>query len=82
MAGQGDRFLADAFHQAAVAGDDIGVMIDQIVAETGSQHAFGQRHADGIGEALAQRAGGGLDAGRMAIFGMAGGVGCRAGGNA
>jgi hypothetical protein len=33
MAGKRDRLLADAFHQAAVAGDDIGVVIDQVGAE-------------------------------------------------
>ena len=67
-----DRLVADAFHQVAVAGDDIGLVIDQLVAEAGIEDALGQRHADGIGDALAQRAGGGLDAGQVAIFGMAG----------
>jgi hypothetical protein len=33
MAGQRDGFLADAFHQAAVAGEHIGVVVDQPVAE-------------------------------------------------
>ena len=28
MAGQRDRLVADAFHQAAVAGDDVGVVVD------------------------------------------------------
>ena len=32
------------------------------------------RHADGIGEPLAERAGGRLDAGGVAVFGMAGGL--------
>ena len=77
MAGQRDRFVADAFHQIAVAGDDIGLVVDQIVAEAGIEDALGQRHAHGIGDALAQGAGGGLDAGQMAIFGMAGAWGCR-----
>ena len=33
MAGERDRFLADAFHQAAVAGDHVGAVVDEIVAE-------------------------------------------------
>ena len=32
--------------------------------------ALGKRHADRVGDALAERAGGGLDAGRMAEFRM------------
>ena len=33
VAGERDRFLADAFHQAAVAGQHIGVVVDEVVAE-------------------------------------------------
>ena len=33
--------MADAFHQAAVADDGIGVMVDQAVAETGVHQPFG-----------------------------------------
>ena len=40
----------------------------------GVHDALGERHADGIGEALAERAGGRLDAGGMAVFGVAGGL--------
>src|SRR3546814_2317820 len=68
VAGQRDRLVADAFHEAAVADDAIGVVIDQIVAEAGVQQTLGERHADGVGEALAERAGGGLDAGGVAVF--------------
>ena len=50
------------FHQAAVAHEDVGVVVDQIVAELGVQDALGERHADRVGDALAERAGGGLDA--------------------
>ena len=45
--GERDRLLADAFHQAAVAGEHIGVVVDQLVAELGGEHALGDRHADG-----------------------------------
>ncbi len=67
--------MADAFHQAAVAGDGIGVMVDQAVAEPRIHQPFGERHADGVGDPLAQRPGGGFDAGRVAVFGVTGGPG-------
>jgi hypothetical protein len=38
------------------------------------QDLLGQRHADGVGDALAQRAGGGLDAGGVAVFRVARGL--------
>ena len=70
--GKRDRLLADAFHQVAVGGEHVGVVIDDVAAEERRQVAFGDRHADRIGEPLAERPGGGLDAGRVAVFGMAG----------
>ena len=72
MAGERDRLLRQALHEAAVAGDDIGVVIDELLAEAGRKHALGERHADRVGEPLAERAGGGLDAVRVAALGMAG----------
>ena len=41
MAGQRDCFLADAFHQAAVSGNDIGMVVYQIVAEMRIHDALG-----------------------------------------
>ena len=73
MPGEVDRLVADAFHQAAVAGDHVGEVVDQFVAEAGVHHALGERHADRGGEPLAERPGGGLDAERVAVFGVAGG---------
>ena len=73
MAGERDRFLADAFHQVAVGGEHVGLVIDHIGAEHGGEMPLGDRHADRVGEPLAERAGGGLDAGRVAVFRMAGG---------
>ena len=64
VAGERDRLLADAFHQVAVGGEHIGVVIDDVAAELGREMAFGNRHADRIGEPLAERTGRGLDAGR------------------
>ena len=83
MAGERDRFLADAFHQVAVGGEHVGLVIDDAVAELGGQMPLGDRHADRVGEALAERAGGGLDAGRVTeIFRMARRSSSRAGGSA
>ena len=33
MASQRDRFLADTFHEAAIARDDPGLVVDQVVAK-------------------------------------------------
>ncbi len=75
MPGERDRLVADAFHEAAVAGEDVGVMIDDAIAQARVEQALGERHADRVGEALAQRARGRLDAGRMPILRMARGLG-------
>ena len=70
MAGQRDRLVAEALHQAAVACDHIGEVIDAVVAEARIHQPFGERHADCRGDALPERPGGGLDARRVAILGM------------
>ena len=69
-----DRLLADAFHQAAVPAHDIGVMVHQVAAEAGGHAALRQGHADRVGKALAERAGGGLDPGSEAVLRMARGA--------
>ena len=73
--GQRTGLVADAFHQAAIAEEGVGVMVDHRVAvavELGGEQLFGQRHADRVGQALAERAGGRLDAGGDAHLGVAG----------
>ncbi len=72
MARQARGFLGDAFHQIAVARDHIGLVVDEAVAEPRIEDALAERHAHGGGDALAKRAGGRLDAGHMAIFGVPG----------
>ncbi len=62
MAGQRGRFLADPFHQAAVAHDDI------------PEQALGEGEAHGVAQALAERPRGRLDARGVAVFRMAGGA--------
>ena len=71
MAGDADRFLAHAFHQVAVGGDDVGVVIDDARKARG-HHALGDRHADRGRNPLPQRAGRRLDARRAPIFRMPG----------
>ena len=61
-----------ALHQAAVAGDHPGAVIDQIVAELGVEVPLGDRHADRHREPLPERPGGRLDAVEQEILGMAG----------
>ncbi len=78
VAGEAGRLGRDALHHAAVSGEAVDVVIEDgqafaIVAR--GEPALGDRHADRIAAALAERAGGGLDAGRVAIFGVAGGLG-------
>ena len=53
---EGDRLLADALHQAAVAGDDIGIVVYQLGAELGALDLFCHGKTDGICDALTQRA--------------------------
>ena len=72
MAGKRDRFLADAFHQVAVGSEHIGRVIDDVAAEQRGEVALGDGHANRVGQSLAERTGRGLDAGRVAVFGMAG----------
>ena len=48
MPGEGGGLVADALHQVAVAGDDVSVVINDLVAELGRQQPLGDRHADRI----------------------------------
>ncbi len=69
--GQGADFVRDAFHHAAVAHEGVGVVVNDVVAravELRRQGAFGDGEADGVGDALAQRAGGGLNAWGVAVL--------------
>ena len=64
-AGERGRFMRNAFHQAAVAEEHVGVMIDNRMArpiERRRERAFREGHTDPVGKALAERSGGGLDA--------------------
>ena len=71
--GKVDRLVAYPLHQAAVTGDHPGHVVDQ-VGKAGVGEPFGQRHADGGGDALAKGAGRDLDAPGVPVFGVAGGA--------
>ena len=75
MTGEGCRFRADALHHVAVAADRIDAVVENLEARpviAGAQPFARDRHPQAHGDALSERAGGGLDARRQMIFGMAG----------
>ncbi|MCY1290549.1 hypothetical protein D9M70_396990 [compost metagenome] len=76
-AGQRADFMADAFHHAAVAQEDIRMVVDDAVAvavELRGEGLLGDGEADRVGDALAERTGGGLDARGVAVFRVARGA--------
>src|SRR5271157_3543773 len=73
MASDGGSFVADAFHQVAIAADSVDAVIKEIVAvlvELRSQPALRDGEANRVADALAERAGGGLDSRRKAVLGV------------
>ena len=65
MPGERRRFVRDAFHEAAVADEAVGVVIDDrraVLVVLRCEQFLGERHAHGVGEALAERAGRRFDA--------------------
>ena len=75
VAGDRGGFVRDAFHQVAVTAEREDVEIEDIVVglvEVRDEPARGDGHADAVAAALAERAGGGFDAGGFDGLGMAG----------
>ena len=72
MARQRGGLGRNPFHQIAVAHDSEDAMVQQIgvALEPRLHHALRERHADPVRESLPQGTGGGLHAGRVAVFGM------------
>lgn len=69
--------MRNAFHQAAVAQEHPGAVVDDLVlgpVVALGQQLFGQRKAHGVGQALAERPGGGFHAGGFMMLRMAGGL--------
>ena len=74
VAGQAGGLGRDPFLEVAVRRDHVGPVVDDRMVrpvELGGQAAFGDGHADGVGQALAERAGGRLDTRRQAVLGVA-----------
>ena len=77
--GSGERggLVRDAFHQVAVAAENVGVVVDDVVGVAvvdGGEVLLCRGDADGHGEALTEWAGGDFDAWGLAVLGVAGGV--------
>ena len=73
VAGERRGFRSDAFHEAAVAGERIGVVIDNresFAVELGGKARFRHRHADCSRNSLPKRASRGFHAVRMAELRM------------
>ena len=73
-AGERAGLVGDAFHQAAVTEESVGVVVDDAVTgavELGCQYFLGQREADSVGDALTQWAGGCFNPGGVAEFRVA-----------
>ena len=71
------NLVRDALHEAAVAGEYVGVVVDYVetwAVKLRTEGFFGDCHANRVSEALAERPGCGLDAGRVAVFWVAGGL--------
>ncbi len=77
MPGERGGFGGDALHEVAVRGQNPGAVVEERFAplvETRRELLARDRHADGGGEALAERAGRRLDARRVAVLRMPGGL--------
>src|SRR5262245_66317391 len=79
VTGEGRGFVADALLDVPVRGEDVHVVVEgaraggRIRVEQPSFAAGRHRHADRVGQALPERAGGGLHAGREPVLRVAGG---------
>src|SRR5262245_38440330 len=71
MASRTNRLLAAPLHEVAVAGQAVRVVADDLIAVAAIEQPLGERHADSVTEALAERPSRGLDAGGVAIFRVA-----------
>jgi len=50
-----DRLPADTLHEAAVAHEDVGEVVDQVVTELGVHDTLTERHPDRLRDALPER---------------------------
>ena len=71
------NLVRDALHEAAVAGEHVGVVVDHVetwAVKLRAEGFFGDRHANRVSEALAEWASCRLDARRVAVFWVARGL--------
>ncbi len=74
VAGERRGLVADTLLEVAVTAEHERVVVDDLLAEARPQVRLRQSDADPVGEALAERTGRDLDAGRVAVFRVAGGL--------
>ena len=70
VAAERARLRRDPLLEVAVGRDHVREVADHVLAEAGGEHALAEREADGGRDALAERPGGGLDPGRVAVLRM------------
>ena len=73
VTGVAGRFVRDAFHEAAVAGHEVRVVIDDVMTravERRGQMRLGHGETDRVGDALSERAGGRFHARRVMHLGV------------
>ena len=73
-AGEGAGLVRDAFHETAVAHEDVGAVVDDLEAravELLGEELLRERHPHRVRETLSERPGRRLDAGSDAVLGMA-----------
>src|SRR5207245_6901327 len=77
VSGERARLGAHPFHEIAVAGEDVGMVVDDRMAgavEAGGEVRLGDGHPDGVAEPLTERTRGDLDAGGGVALGVARGA--------
>src|SRR5690606_11509464 len=74
VAGDRRRLRADPLHEVPVGYEPVGVMIDEVDAEPGTQVRLGDRHSHPGAESLPEWPGGHLDAQVVVDLGVACGV--------
>ena len=70
---QRGHLVGNALHEISVRAERVRVVVHHVVAgavEAHGQPALGERHPNGVRDALAERSGRGLDAGRVPQLGM------------
>ena len=68
--GKPDSLVIDALHEVAIAGNDVGAMVDEVVAVDRIEVPLGNGHPNGHCEALPKRSGRDFNAGKLKILGV------------